>query len=149
MKQRGGVLKRAVYETFRMDDPQVIFTLAEVESQIAAGIIALAWGRTIIYWHGARCRSFSSTTPITCCMPSLWPGAAQTVIRCMTWGPAQAWKVWRGSRNLSALRRTTSDRTGGSRQTPRPSTRSPLPLPLPGRYGTFRLYRLRVYFTGA
>jgi len=46
-----------------MEDRHIIFTLAEVENRIAAGIIAFAWGRTILYWHGAALQEFFKHYP--------------------------------------------------------------------------------------
>ncbi len=51
---RGGVYPRELFLSLQASaDPQVQFWLAEVEGRIAAGVLALAWGSTIVYWHGA------------------------------------------------------------------------------------------------
>jgi hypothetical protein len=60
----GAVYSKELFmKLFKMDDRHIIFTLAEVESRIAAGIIAFAWGRTIIYWHGAALQEFFKHYP--------------------------------------------------------------------------------------
>ena len=67
--KRWGETARAVYskelflKLFRLGDPNIIFNLAEAEGRIAAGIIALAWGRTIMYWHGAALQEFFKHYP--------------------------------------------------------------------------------------
>jgi hypothetical protein len=55
--------KELFVKLFKAKDPHIIFTLAEVESRIVAGIIALAWGRSIIYWHGAALQEFFKHYP--------------------------------------------------------------------------------------
>jgi len=44
-------------------DPQVQFWLAEVEGRIAAGVLTLAWGTTIVYWHGAALPAYFKHYP--------------------------------------------------------------------------------------
>jgi hypothetical protein len=67
--KRWGAPAGAVYSKelfarlFAAKDPHIMFRLAEVEGRIAAGIIALAWGRTIIYWHGAALQEFFKHYP--------------------------------------------------------------------------------------
>jgi hypothetical protein len=55
--------KELFVKLFNAKDTHIIFTLAEVESRIVAGIIALAWGRTIMYWHGAALQEFFKHYP--------------------------------------------------------------------------------------
>lgn len=44
-------------------DPQIQFWLAEVEGRIAAGVLALAWNHTILYWHGAASEQYFKHYP--------------------------------------------------------------------------------------
>ena len=55
--------KELFMKLFNMQDRHIIFTLAEAEGSIVAGIIALAWGRTILYWHGAALQEFFKYYP--------------------------------------------------------------------------------------
>jgi hypothetical protein len=64
-------------------DPQVHFNLAEVEGRIAAGILALAWGRTIIYWHGAALEQYFKHYPNNLLHAEL-----------MAWGCANGYRLY-------------------------------------------------------
>ena len=60
----GAVYSKELFmKLFNMQDEHIIFTLAEVENKIVSGIIALAWGRTMIYWHGAALQEFFKHYP--------------------------------------------------------------------------------------
>ena len=58
-KTAGAVYAKELFlSLYASGDPQVHFWLAEVEGRIAAGVLALAWGRTLIYWHGAALQEY-------------------------------------------------------------------------------------------
>ena len=64
-------------------DPQVQFWLAEAEGRIAAGILALAWGRTIVYWHGAALEQYFKHYPNNLLHAEL-----------MAWGCANGYRLY-------------------------------------------------------
>jgi len=60
----GAVYSKELFmKLFNMQDEHIIFTRAEVENKIVAGIIALAWRRTIIYWHNASLQTYFDCAP--------------------------------------------------------------------------------------
>jgi hypothetical protein len=75
--------KELFVKLFAAEDPHIIFTLAEVESKVVAGIIAFAWGRSIIYWHGAALQEFFKHYPNNLLHAEL-----------MAWGCAQGYQVY-------------------------------------------------------
>ena len=80
----GAVYSKELFmKLFKMQDRHIIFTLAEAESRIVAGIIALAWGRTIIYWHGAALQEFFKCYPNNLLHAEL-----------MAWGCAKGFKLY-------------------------------------------------------
>jgi hypothetical protein len=80
----GAVYSKELFmKLFNMQDEHIIFTLAEVEHKIVAGIIALAWGRTIIYWHGAALQEFFKHYPNNLLHAEL-----------MAWGCANGFKLY-------------------------------------------------------
>lgn len=48
---------------FLQRDRHISFWLAEVEGEIVAGIIVLAWNRNLIYWHGSALRDYFKYYP--------------------------------------------------------------------------------------
>lgn len=50
--------KKLFYRLFADGGPQVQFWLAEADGRIVAGVLALAWNTTIVYWHGAALQEF-------------------------------------------------------------------------------------------
>jgi lipid II:glycine glycyltransferase (peptidoglycan interpeptide bridge formation enzyme) len=75
--------KELFVKLFAAKDPHIIFTLAEVEGRIAAGIIAFAWGSTIIYWHGAALQEYFKHYPNNLLHAEL-----------MAWGCANGYQVY-------------------------------------------------------
>ena len=80
----GAVYSKDLFiKLFKAKDNNIIFTLAEAEGKIVAGIIALAWGRTIIYWHGAALQEFFKHYPNNLLHAEL-----------MAWGCANDFKLY-------------------------------------------------------
>jgi hypothetical protein len=44
-------------------DPTVHFMLAELEGSAVAGVIALAWNKNIVYWHGCALQEYFKCYP--------------------------------------------------------------------------------------
>jgi len=80
----GAVYSKDLFvKLFKVKDPNRIFTLAEAEGKIVAGIIALAWGSTIIYWPGAALQEFFKYYPNNLLHAEL-----------MAWGCANGFKLY-------------------------------------------------------
>ncbi len=66
-----------------LGDPQVLFWTAEAEGRSAAGVLALAWNRTIVYWHGAALQEFFKHYPNNLLHAEL-----------MAWGCARGYELY-------------------------------------------------------
>lgn len=58
------VYPRVLFETlFSREDGRGAFWLAEVDGVVVAGIVVLAWNRTLAYWHGAARQDYFKHYP--------------------------------------------------------------------------------------